>query len=106
MANECCDIAGNKIGLNNAWFKSKRADGTEYVPAFVQYVDANKCTGCGMCVRVCMGNCYEMQETTVNGKKKKVSVAVRPKNCLGDCHCHKVCPVQGGAMVCAPKVMR
>jgi NAD-dependent dihydropyrimidine dehydrogenase PreA subunit len=50
-----------------------------------------------------MGNCYEIKELIVNGKKKRVSVAMRPENCLGDCHCHKTCPVIGGAMVCAPK---
>ncbi len=102
---KCCDVLERELNQRKNWFKSKRANGEEYIPAFLQYVDAEKCIGDGMCVKVCLGNCYELQEKVVNGKKKKVSVAVRPENCFGDCHCHKVCPVPGGAMVCKPKLV-
>lgn len=65
---------------------------------YVQSVDPEKCIGCGRCVKVCLGGCYEMQE--VEGETK--AVVVNPANCMGDCHCHKVCPVEGGAMSCRP----
>lgn len=71
---------------------------------FLEYVDPEKCVGCGFCAKICTGRCYEMQEIEVAGKKKKVSVAVRPEDCLGDCSCHLICPVHGGAMVCKPKL--
>lgn len=103
MVEECCDILGNKLDPNKKWLTAKRADGVEWVPAFVQYVNPEKCTGCGLCIKVCLGNCYELQENIIKGKKKKVAVVVRPENCYGDCHCHKICPVEGGAMVCKPR---
>ncbi len=101
---ECCDVTGRKLEPGN-WLEFVRADGRKWIPAFVKFVDEERCIGCGMCVRICLGNCYELREKIVNGKKKKVSVVVRPENCYGDCHCHKVCPVPGGAMVCEPKRM-
>jgi NAD-dependent dihydropyrimidine dehydrogenase PreA subunit len=65
---------------------------------YVQAVDWDDCVGCGLCVNVCLGGCYELSE--VDGEKK--AVVVNPDNCMGDCHCHKVCPVEGGAMTCKP----
>lgn len=65
---------------------------------YVQEVDPAKCTGCGLCVKVCLGGCYEIRE--VDGERK--ARVVRPERCMGDCHCHKVCPVEGGAMSCQP----
>lgn len=99
---ECCDAVGNELNLNKNWIKFKKASGEEWLPAFVQKVDWHKCIGCGMCVRVCLGNCYQLKK--VNGKL--VSVVVNPKNCYGDCHCHKICPVKGGAMICKPKLIK
>lgn len=98
---ECCDVLGNELNLGENWFESERASGEKWIPAFVQKVDWHKCIGCGMCVRVCMGSCYEMKK--VNGKL--VSVVVRPEDCYGDCHCHKICPVVGGAMSCKPRLV-
>lgn len=105
VTNPCCDVLGRNIENGKKFLTNKTASGAEWIPAFVQMVDAEKCTGCGSCVRICVGNCYEIKEMTVNGKKKKVSVVVNPENCFGDCHCHKTCPVIGGAMVCVPKEM-
>lgn len=65
---------------------------------YIQEVDPNQCIGCGKCVQVCMGGCYEMVEIG-GGKTARV---VNPGNCMGDCHCHKACPVEGGAMTCRP----
>ncbi len=99
VKKECCDILGNELNLNKNWFKSKKANGDEWVPAFVQKVDEQKCIGCGMCVKICLGDCYQLKKVN----RKVVSVVVNPQNCYGDCHCHKICPVKGGAMICKPK---
>ena len=101
VKKECCDILGNELNQNKNWIKFKKANGEEWIPAFVQKVDWNKCIGCGECIKVCLGNCYELKK--VNGKV--ASVVVNPQNCYGDCHCHKICPVKGGAMICKPKLM-
>ena len=105
MSETCCDVLGNEVKSGKKFVTNKTALGADWIPAFVQTVDTAKCTGCGMCIRICFGNCYELKEIMVNGKKKKVAVVVRPENCFGDCHCHKVCPIQGGAMVCKPKTI-
>lgn len=97
---ECCTILGEKLDPKKNWVTNVRKDGREWIPMFLEYVDPEKCIGCGLCVKVCTGHCYEMQE--INGKK--VAVAVHPENCLGDCSCHLICPVKGGAMVCKPKL--
>jgi NAD-dependent dihydropyrimidine dehydrogenase PreA subunit len=80
-------------------------------------VDPEKCIGCGMCIKVCLGECYEMRDikpkkilVSINGKLRTIIVSrqafvVRPENCYGDCHCHKICPVDGGAMICRPKTI-
>lgn len=97
---ECCTILGEKLDSKKNWITSVRKNGREWIPMFLEYVDSEKCIGCGLCVKVCTGDCYEMQE--INGKK--VVVAVHPERCLGDCSCHLICPVEGGAMVCKPKL--
>lgn len=117
MPEICCDVLGKHLESGKKFLTNKTASGAEWIPAFVQKVDAEKCIGCGSCVKVCLGNCYELKEKTVNGKKKKVAVVVSPENCFGDCHCHKVCPVKiegdkspssgsGGAMVCKSKEIK
>lgn len=106
LKKHCCDVIGRELESGKKFLANRTASGGEWLPAFVQNVDAEKCIGCGSCVKVCLGKCYELKEITVNGKKKKVSVVAHPENCLGDCHCHKVCPIIGGAMVCKPKEIR
>lgn len=103
LSEACCDVFGRELKSGKKFLVNRTASGAAWTPAFVQSVDAEKCTGCGLCVRVCLGGCYEIKEIMVNGKKKKVSVVVNSENCYGDCHCHKTCPVSGGAMVCKPK---
>lgn len=97
---KCCDAAGHELAAAKDYQKNKDNSGKDWTPAFIESVDPEKCIGCGMCVRVCLNNVYEIKE--INGKK--VSVVVNPDDCFGDCHCHKVCPVPGGAMICKPKV--
>ncbi len=97
---ECCSILGDHLDTGQSWTTNVRKNGKAWIPTFLEYVDPEKCTGCGMCLKVCTGHCYELQER--NGKK--VSVAVHPENCLGDCSCHLICPVRGGAMVCKPQL--
>jgi len=90
---DCCS---DKSCQNRRHLTFLRQDGTAWTPMYVQGVDPNQCTGCGLCVKVCVGKCYEMRE--INGSKR--AVVVNPGSCLGDCHCHKICPVPGGAMHC------
>jgi NAD-dependent dihydropyrimidine dehydrogenase PreA subunit len=73
--------------------------GDEWIPEYANYVDRERCVGCGMCVRMCFNRVYEMQ--VVDGKE--VAVVVNDRRCFGDCHCHTICPVEGGAMVCKSK---
>ena len=105
MSNEeCCTILGESVNLKKKWVTNVRKNMDGWIPMFLEYVDPEKCIGCGMCIKVCTGKCYELQEKNVNGKIKTVSVAIKPENCLGDCSCHLICPVKRGAMVCKPKV--
>lgn len=99
---ECCTILGEKLDPRENWVTNVRKNGKEWIPMFLEYVDPEKCIGCGLCVKVCTGYCYEIQEIN----DKKVAVAVHPENCLGDCSCHLICPVEGGAMVCNPKKIK
>ncbi len=91
--SDCCS---EKICKSRQYLTFRRQDGSPWTPMYVQSVDPAKCTGCGLCVKVCVGGCYEMQ--AVEGRK--IALVVNPGTCLGDCHCHKVCPVAGGAMIC------
>ena len=49
-------------------------------------VDTHKCVGCGLCVKDCPMDVYELQN--------EVSVPVRPANCMGCLSCHEICPAQ------------
>lgn len=124
MPETCCDALGRQLKSGKKFLTNRTASGGEWIPAFVQKVDAERCIGCGSCVKVCLGKCYELREIKVNGNarkqsfrrsqkresvfvpKKKVAVVVHPENCFGDCHCHKVCPIIGGAMICKPKEIK
>lgn len=110
-------MLGRHLDPSKSWYTARRASGDEWIPAFIEYVDPDKCIGCGLCVKVCMGGCYELRDVapkevvvTIGSVTRKVSVkrqavVVSPEGCYGDCHCHKVCPVDGGAMVCRPKTL-
>jgi len=101
MIEQClCDIKGQAVDPSKKYFTSERKSGQSWTPAFVEYIIEEKCTGCGLCVRVCVGNCYELIE--VNGKKK--AKVVNGQNCLGDCHCHKLCKPH--CIVCKPREMK
>lgn len=93
--SECCT---GGLCANKSYLAFRRQDGSPWTPMYVQSVDPARCTGCGRCATVCLAGCYEMVE--VEGEK--VARVVHAGNCMGDCHCHKVCPVEGGAMTCRP----
>lgn len=115
MAEKCCEVLGNRLNLSVDWWTNRTSSGEPWVPAFVEKVDPGKCIGCGLCVKICLPGVYKMEKTAprrvtvkVNGKDvarevDKVAVVVNPDLCMGDCHCHMICPVEGGAMICNPK---
>ena len=44
--------------------RSERFPGVEWVGetgTFIK-IDENKCTGCGNCLKVCLGSCFEIEE--------------------------------------------
>jgi NAD-dependent dihydropyrimidine dehydrogenase PreA subunit len=91
--SDCCAVGCVPA---KTYLTFKRQDGSPWTPMYVQSVDPDACKGCGQCVKVCMGGCYEMREK--DGVLK--AFVVNSSNCMGDCHCHKACPVKGGAMSC------
>jgi NAD-dependent dihydropyrimidine dehydrogenase PreA subunit len=50
------------------------------------HVDEEACVGCGLCVKDCPMNVFEL--------KDGVSSPVRPENCMGCLSCHEICPAQ------------
>ncbi len=87
----CCEIE------DAAYYQGETKSGEKWTPAFIEYIDKEKCTGCGMCVKVCSRGVYAIQE--LNGRK--ISVVVNAGNCVGDGSCHMVCKPK--AMVCVPR---
>jgi len=57
-----------------------------YSSNFISVVNSEKCTGCGLCVKICPVDCIEMVENA--GKK---SVAVDASRCLGCGVCIRSC---------------
>lgn len=113
----CCDVLGNELDSMD-WYTSETKSGEPWIPTFVERVDPEKCFGCALCIKVCTGNCYELKEVggrevsvSIGGKLvkkfvKRVAVVVDADSCLGDCSCHKICPVDGSAMICKPRLRR
>ena len=98
----CCDINGNELDSGKRYYTTMTKSGRQWVPTFIEYVDPDRCIGCGLCVRVCLQGVYKMigvdkreVTTKIKGKKRtrttdKMAVVVNPDACLGDCHCHKI----------------
>ena len=91
MMSNCCSEP-----RDGNFYRARTKSGKKWTPHFIEFVDAGKCTGCGLCIKVCSRGVYEMQE--INGKK--VSVPVNAGNCVGDGSCHMVC--KSNAIVCKP----
>ena len=92
MKGSCCEIDDSV-----AYYQGETKSGQKWTPAFIEYIDEEKCNGCGMCVKVCSRGVYEIQE--LNGRK--ISVAANACNCVGDGSCHMIC--KPNAIVCVPR---
>ncbi|MHB1005883.1 MAG: cation transporter [Chloroflexota bacterium] len=88
--------AGFAVGDQGQFQTIATRGGRRWVQAFIDHVDAGKCTGCGQCVKACGQGVYALAWF---GEAKK-AVVVNGDNCLGDCHCHKACRFD--ALVCMP----
>lgn len=54
-------------------------------------IEAERCTGCDICVRLCPPHCLELGETT-NSHGYRVAVLAREPDCTGCEICGNVCP--------------
>ncbi len=91
----CCNIRDD-----GSYYKAETKAGEKWTPFFIEYVDPEKCLGCGKCVKVCSRGVYEMREA--NGQN--IAVPVNAGNCVGDGSCHMAC--QQSAIVCKPRKNR
>lgn len=92
---DCCNITDD-----GSYYQAETKAGKKWLPAFIEYIDADKCLGCGECVNVCSRGVYEIQE--IDGRN--IAVPVNSGNCVGDGSCHMVCKTN--AIVCKPKKKR
>ena len=90
------DRTGYAVGDQDQFQTIATRGGRRWLQAFIDHVDARKCTGCGLCVKACGQGVYAL---AAFGDAKK-AVVVNGDNCLGDCHCHKACRFD--ALVCKP----
>jgi len=73
----CCIVSLFKYGTSDYKKIVKRMKGVEV------RVDAEKCSGCGKCFKVCIYNGLKM-------KREKTSINL--ENCMGCGRCERVCP--------------
>lgn len=78
--------------------------GAQWIPKFVESIDAEKCIGCGRCFKVCGRGILELQgldgennlipieASNEDEIDKKVMTIVHPELCIGCESCSKVCP--------------
>lgn len=92
MKSCCCETNDAVV-----YYQGETKSGEKWTPAFIEYIDKEICNGCGMCVKVCSREVYEIQE--LNGRK--ISVPSNATNCVGDGSCHKVC--KPNAIICKPR---
>ncbi|CAI8964469.1 ferredoxin III, nif-specific [Methylocaldum szegediense] len=79
--------------------------GKVWTPKFVQFIDQEKCIGCGRCYKVCGREVLEMVGVNEGGEivslddddaeyDKKVMSIANVANCVGCEACAKICPKQ------------
>ena len=73
----CCVCSLAKYAPKDYFKMIKRIDGVEVK------VDPDKCTGCGICFKVCIYDGLRMKED---------KTSIKQENCLGCGRCERVCP--------------
>lgn len=80
--------------------------GKVWTPQFVDYIDQEKCIGCGRCYKVCGREVLEMVGVNEDGElvkmnadedeeyDKQVMSIANVSNCVGCEACAKICPKQ------------
>ncbi|MBI2854569.1 MAG: cation transporter [Chloroflexi bacterium] len=89
--------AGYSVESAGSFQSIRTKSGEQWVQAYIEAIDKDRCNGCGKCVRSCGQNVFSLVE--VDGSRK--ATVVNDGACLGDCHCHKAC--QNGALICRPR---
>ena len=75
----CCVVSLTKYGPREMREPLKRMEGVEV------NIDANECTGCGKCFKVCIYDGLEMKDD---------KATINQENCLGCGRCERVCPTK------------
>jgi Nif-specific ferredoxin III len=81
-------------------------DGRDWVPDYLQAIDAKTCIGCGRCYKVCSRDVMILRGMTDEGEfvdlqdeddddgdiERKVMVITDAGACIGCAACYRVCP--------------
>ncbi len=65
--------------------------GEEWVPRFVDRIDAEKCIGCGRCMKICARDVLAPKEIDEEESAKMFATVKNAANCIGCEACGKTC---------------
>jgi len=60
-------------------------------------IDSENCTGCGICLGICMRNCLELSGRP--NRLGRIPVRYKGRGCRGDGACVRACPEPGAIAV-------